>query len=703
MNSEGSDFDFEEIKKEAEAKLIPEPETQDKDYAEFVINTIKRTVKQENVLIRQIFYTAMSKDTPDPCNLGIVAPTSEGKTYPVVEVLKFFPAEDVLYIGKMSTMSLVRQKGILVDSNNQPVVDKIKKLKKQIGEAEDKDEKESLEKDLELLTEDIRTLVDLSGKILAYLEPPQRELWELIKPILSHDAWEIEYPFVNQTEIEGIFTKKIIVRGWPACIFCSAKDESNWPTWPEIVSRFLITSPNMIREKYEESNLLIAQRKSLPSFIQQQIIVSNSDIELAKKCVLYLIQQLRKNCNQIWIPYGEILGEALRAEKGTDTRAAKRIFSFLNVIPLVKAHLRPRLIIKDQISIIATLDDFNEALSITQNYTGIAMNKMDFYRYDLYSVYEAKMDLGTNDEDGLTTKEMADAHKVRTGRIMNSDTIRKSFLYELINNGYLEVEEETSTSDRRRKIYRPIVEPELESEKIQKLRESTHSHNLLQPSIIVLPKYCNSVPDNWLVLQVLSFLTHRIESGDNRRISLEDMAFLNSSGSKQTMSQFVKQYEYHYSLVLYFKKVKSSNFHTSHFHMSRYNGETEKKYANNCGNDSNPANSTIARETVRDCEESPSQSDVFDAASLNVIDTRHLISEDVAISQEKGTSDTSGASDRNEAVPPQCYHCGQSEYTTKQQYEKHSVTRHPGLPAYPGPADIKALNLVPQGMPWEGR
>ncbi len=38
------DFDFEEVKMEAEA--MPEPELPDKDYAEFVINTARRTVLQ---------------------------------------------------------------------------------------------------------------------------------------------------------------------------------------------------------------------------------------------------------------------------------------------------------------------------------------------------------------------------------------------------------------------------------------------------------------------------------------------------------------------------------------------------------------------------------------------------------------------------------------------------------------------------------
>ena len=189
---------------------------------------------------------------------------------------------------------------------------------------------------------------------------------------------------------------------------------------------------------------------------------------------------------------------------------------------------------------------------------------MDFFRYDLYRVYKQ----GTAEEDGLTTKDMAEAHKARTRRTMNSDTIRKSFLYELMNNGY--VEEEVSAIDKRRKIYRPIVEPELEPEKIKKLRESTQSHNLLQPSVIILPRYCNSVPENWLVLQVLGFLIYGIEKEDNQRITLDDMTFLDCTGNKQTITQFVTDYEYHYSLILYFKKANYGNFHNKYFQMSQY-------------------------------------------------------------------------------------------------------------------------------------
>jgi hypothetical protein len=272
----------------------PELESiQDRDYAEYAINTIKKTVKQEDSLVRQIFYSALSAYTNDPINLGIIAPTSEGKTYPVIESLKPFPKADVWLIGSMSTKLLVRQKGVLVDTNNELLKPQIKELKKEIADVKNEKEKqEELKEQLEELYENARTLIDLRGKILVFFEPPQHELWNLLKPILSHDSDEIEFPFVDKTE-RGFQPKRVVVKGWPACIFCSAKDESEWFVWPEIVSRFLITSPNMNPVKYRESNLLIAQRKGLPGLIQERVIVSEKEIQLARLCILKLKQQIQ--------------------------------------------------------------------------------------------------------------------------------------------------------------------------------------------------------------------------------------------------------------------------------------------------------------------------------------------------------------------------------------------------------------------------
>jgi predicted transcriptional regulator len=51
--------------------------------------------------------------------------------------------------------------------------------------------------------------------------------------------------------------------------------------------------------------------------------------------------------------------------------------------------------------------------------------------------------------------------------------------------------------------------------------------------------------------------------------------------------------------------------------------------------------------------------------------------------------------------PPKCYHCNISGFNSKEHYESHGIRHHIGLTLYPGPADMKALGLEPQGMQWE--
>ena len=237
-----------------------DPYIPDRDYAGFAIGIIKKTVKQEDSLVRQIFYTGISKDTTTPINLAVLAPTSEGKTHAVVESMKYFPKEDVWMIGSMTPKVIIRQNGVLVDSNNLPVEAKIKELKSQISACEDTNRKEDLKEQLRRSYQESKILIDLRGKLFVFLEPPHPETWAILKPILSHDKYKIEHPYVYQVEGMGFSVKKVVTRAWPACIFCSAKDESRWPEWPEIASRFLITSPNMVPQKYLEGNILIAQQ-----------------------------------------------------------------------------------------------------------------------------------------------------------------------------------------------------------------------------------------------------------------------------------------------------------------------------------------------------------------------------------------------------------------------------------------------------------
>ena len=59
--------------------------------------------------------------------------------------MQYFEEEDVEIVGKMSPMALVRQKGILIDKNGQPIDKQLKELSKRkilLGnKEEDREEK----------------------------------------------------------------------------------------------------------------------------------------------------------------------------------------------------------------------------------------------------------------------------------------------------------------------------------------------------------------------------------------------------------------------------------------------------------------------------------------------------------------------------------------------------------------------------------
>jgi hypothetical protein len=346
-----------------------------------------------------------------------------------------------------------------------PIAAKVKDLKKRIHRAKG-DEAEDLKDQLAQLTEGAKIMIDLRGKLWVFFEPPHLDMWNILKPILSHDVVDMEHPFVDNIPGIGIAVKQVVTRGWPACIFCSARNEASWPVWPEIQSRYLITSPNMIPEKYEAGNILISQRMGLPNLLQQSLIVSNNQVELAKKCADYTLKQVQQydGKNPVWIPFGGILAEMLPAQKGSDNRVTKRIFSFLIIITLTRAHLRGRLQYGDENLVISILsEDFHEVLHITQNHIGIPPYKVKFFKEVFIPLYKSKSSPNQSDDGNrkertiaLTTRELCEFCKKKTGKIINTDNLKHTYLDEFISNGL--VDEENSLLDKRQKISRQALE-----------------------------------------------------------------------------------------------------------------------------------------------------------------------------------------------------------------------------------------------------
>jgi len=579
------------IPKSEEDELAEIP---NKDYAGFVINTVKKEVKRDDVLIRQVFYTGLSAYTFDPMNLFIISPTSEGKTYTTEKVSQYFPKEDVWKIGNISNKALIRQKGILINSKGESIQEQVDKLRLELRDTttvtirfeaptgkpevdpitgkpltvQQKVDKRRAEvkKKLDKLMDDATILINLQGKIVIFLEPPQRELLNLIKPILSHDTPEISYDYVDRTEKGGFQTQRVIVRGFPACIFCSAKDESKWEVWAEIQSRFLVTSPNMNQAKVHDGNVLISQRKGLPNSMQQQVIVSDKERKLARKSVSFLKRWMHRlaqsnmldydHQNAVWIPYAFIFANALKSERGTDNRITERIFSLLNVMALTKVHQRETLVYGNERLVIATLEDLSETLHITQNLSGIPPHKLKFFKEVFLSLYESKTEPNFKDDKvedrrGVTTSQLSECHKLKTGKSITTQNIINTYLNELENNGF--VDKQDSQIDKRQKIYFPIMDMPKE-QKIKKLVSGTRVTNFLQHSKIIPSKYFKKIPTDWLEVEISTLKNMLVGNGNNTTFQLID-----ENDNEMGIPEFVKKYELEVNLSNYFAETNFSN------------------------------------------------------------------------------------------------------------------------------------------------
>jgi hypothetical protein len=282
---------------------------------QFCIGMILKEAREEHRLVKQILFTMLSAATNNPLNLAINSPSGEGKTWVIQKVGEMFPKEDVVYLAGMTDKALFHRAGKLVVKNElgdyESLQDKIEKVDFEIEDkhqeiARTKDNMlkvglesyiASIENDKKQLQRNAKKLIDLSHKVLVFLDSPSPGLFNALMPLLSHDRYEVEYEFVDTHN--GIKTKTNILKGWPAVIFAQAIDYSHYQRYPEIQRRFIVTNPKMDVEKYSAAIDLIGDKFGLPDFAYQGKIVSDSEKQKVQLIVSEIKQKISEVCGGI--------------------------------------------------------------------------------------------------------------------------------------------------------------------------------------------------------------------------------------------------------------------------------------------------------------------------------------------------------------------------------------------------------------------
>ncbi len=282
-----------------------------------------RRVKKDEAQYKTVFLTGLSAYTSEPINTYLKGETSTGKTYIVDECMKCFPRNDVMLLGGMSPKALIYQKGVLVDENGEPLVFTDKKELSN-------EEREEQERQIQ----EARRLIDLRGKILVFLESPPFETLEMLKPILSHDKMEIEYQYVDKVGNRNK-TQKVILRGWPATIFCSAKLDF----MEELVTRGFTITPESSIEKIKLANQLTAERMmySLP-------YEEEAELEKLRQCI-GLLKQFAGAYGCI-VPYADKLVDIFPYSQGRDMRDFKRFLALIKLCSYASPNFCHRILIE---------------------------------------------------------------------------------------------------------------------------------------------------------------------------------------------------------------------------------------------------------------------------------------------------------------------------------------------------------------------
>jgi len=385
-----------------------------------LIKTLGLTIKkdEENKLIT--FLCQLSAYTESSqFNISFNAPSSTGKSYIPTEIARLFPEEDVIEIGYCSPTAFFHD----------------------IGEWQ-KEKK--------------RYLIDLSRKVLIFLDQPHTQLLERLRPLLSHDKKEITLKITDKTQKFGLKTKNVLLRGYPSVIFCTAGlkiDEQE-------ATRFLLLSPETNQEKIRES-IHEKIKKETDADAYRKWLDSNPERELLKQRIKAIKQESIK---EIKIGSPEKIEEGFLKKnkilKPRHSRDIGRLISLTKSFALLNLWFRT----KEDSIIIANDEDIEGAFKIWDTISESQELNLPPYVYHLYQEVilpawnernNVEEEVGIIKESGLTRQDIIQKHYQVYGRFIPDWLLRQQIIPMLETSGL--IIQEPNPNDKRQMLIYPTT------------------------------------------------------------------------------------------------------------------------------------------------------------------------------------------------------------------------------------------------------
>jgi len=409
-------------------------------------------IKEDREASFFVFLTALSKDSEDPQNVFMKGDSSIGKTWVTTNVLSLFEGQDVWMLGGLSPTALVHSYGELVDANGDAINWEEKPTKKDVetsmlledpGVSKAKIRKEYFER-LKKWNEklrDSRYIVDMTNKLLVFLDAPNVRTFNALRPILSHDEPEISYRFADKDKSGSHRTTHVVIRGWPATIFCTTSK-----SWMEdLATRSVTVTPKTTKTKLRAACILIGEDAAFPinDYREQQ----DAKMRLELQC---LQSEIQNNKMLVAIPFWPEIGNIIPIHQPRIMRDFRHIAAYIKLNALVNHKYRATLTFGEKTVILANYEDF---ITVMTTFEYVEETTITGLRKSIINVFnKAMVPLGS-----FTYSQLVDKCVEVLDRPLSESTLR-DYVSALGKVSY--VSEEKHPTDKRMKFIRVIKKQE---------------------------------------------------------------------------------------------------------------------------------------------------------------------------------------------------------------------------------------------------
>lgn len=371
-----------------------------------VADTLALTIKHDDTNKLITFLAMLSAYTDSSqINVSFNAPSSSGKTYITTEVAKLFPAADKIELSGASPTSFFY---------GASVYDKERDAK----------------------------LVSLERKIMLLYEQPNPLTQEKLRPVLSHDQRELNFRMTNKDKKGSNRAELIIIRGFPATVFCSAGmrlDEQE-------ATRAILLSPEATEDKLKEGVHLQTLRGANEADFEARLESRPERIALKNR----ILAIKREHVDDIVISQADAetieqrFVETFPKLKARNMRDIGHLLQLIKAITLLNVWHRRQ----EDGTIIADQSDINQAFALwnevieSQDW-GVPPAVMNFYKEIVLSAYFEKME----DPDlagamkinaiGLSRDEICTQYQKVEESWLNDEVLRKQYLPQLQSSGLI--------------------------------------------------------------------------------------------------------------------------------------------------------------------------------------------------------------------------------------------------------------------------